>query len=169
MTPPLATAAEHAVIVGLGELKLSDDADVVLTCLGLGSCVGVTAYDSVNKVAGMAHVVLPQDPGKGTPATAKFANVAIPLLIEEMVKRGAVKRNLLVKLAGGAQMSIAAGLGSTFQIGEKNQAAVKDLLKKLGVRIAGETLGGNKGRSLRLWVGTGKTTVSSAGEEPREL
>ena len=127
MTVPTATATEHAIIVGLGELKLSDEPNVVLTCLGLGSCVGVSAYDAVNKVAGMAHVVLPQDPGRGAPATAKFADVAIPLLIEEMEKRGAVKRNLLVKIVGGAQMSMAAGLGSTFHIGEKNQVAVKDI------------------------------------------
>ena len=51
-------------MVGLGEVKTTQDSEKVLTCLGLGSCIGVGMYDPVAKVAGMAHIVLPNSGGK---------------------------------------------------------------------------------------------------------
>ena len=76
---------EQTAAIGLGEMKVTKDDSVVLTCLGLGSCVGMAAYDPVSKVAGMAHIVLPRSDGRsGLPA--KFADTAIPALVDEMCK-----------------------------------------------------------------------------------
>jgi chemotaxis protein CheD len=67
-------------VVGLGELKYGDKPGQELMCLGLGSCVAVSAWDRVKKQGAMAHVVLPEcTPGREP--TAKFADVAVPELL----------------------------------------------------------------------------------------
>ena len=50
---------DTTIMVGLGDVKISDDPESVLACLGLGSCVAVSVFDPVAKIWGMAHVVLP--------------------------------------------------------------------------------------------------------------
>ncbi len=50
---------EEMVVVGLGEMQVSNDPNMALACLGLGSCIGISAYDPVARVGAMVHVVLP--------------------------------------------------------------------------------------------------------------
>jgi len=160
---------DKAIITGLAEIKVSIDSSSILTCLGLGSCVAVCCYDPVAGVAGMAHVVLPSSEGRDTKSPGKYADKAIPTLIEEMKKLGALKTRLVVKLVGGAEMSKAAGMDNVFMIGIKNQAAIKEALSKECIKIAAEELGGNTGRTARMAVATGKVTVTSAGSGTIEL
>jgi chemotaxis protein CheD len=102
--------------------------------------------------------------------SAKYADMAVPMLIEEMVRMGALKSRLVVKLAGGAELSKAAvAADNAFKIGEKNQAAVKEALAQERVKVAAEELGGSRGRTARMVVGTGMVTVASAGSETIEL
>ncbi len=62
----------------------------MLITVGLGSCVGVALYDSFAKVAGLAHILLPDSALFKTPSNpAKFADTAIPLLLEQMISVGA--------------------------------------------------------------------------------
>ena len=147
---------------------MSSEPTTVLTCLGLGSCIGVTAFDSRSGVAGMAHIVLPSGTER-QPPSSKFAVWSVPMLMEEMKKHGASLRSTVVKLAGGAQMSLAPGLGSVFNIGKRNLEATLGALKTLGLRVSDDDTGGSKGRTLKLYVGTGAVTVYTAGSEPREL
>lgn len=169
MTTNVALAQEKAIIAGLGEVKVSNDPSVVLTCLGLGSCIAVCFHDSIARIGGIAHVVLPSSEGKPVKLSAKYADVAIPLLIEEMKKLGALKMRLRVKLVGGAEMSKAAGMDNSFKIGERNQSAVKGALVSENINIVAEEIGGNVGRTARLMVGSGLVTVTSAGFPPIEL
>ncbi len=160
---------EVTIVVGLGEMKVTKDAAAVLTCLGLGSCVCVCCYDPVAGVGGMAHVVLPNSEGRTVNPSPKYADTAIPLLLDEMKKQGGLKSRLLVKLAGGAELSRAPGLDNAFKIGEKNQAAVNGALAKEGIKVVGENMGGNRGRTARMYVKNGRVAVSSAGAESKEL
>ncbi len=160
---------DKTIVAGLGEVQVSKDPSAVLTCLGLGSCVAVCAYDPVAKVGGMAHVVLPSSEGRAVKLSAKYADMAIPMLIAETQKQGALKTRLVVKLAGGAELSKAAGMDNAFKIGETNQAAVKEVLSKENMKVAADELGGNKGRTARLYVASGRVSVASAGAETKEL
>ena len=157
------------IMVGLGEVKISKDPESVLGCLGLGSCVAISVFDPVVKIGGMAHVVLPASHGKGGASAARYADVAVPLLIETLRKRGAVDSRLVIKLAGGAQMSLAPGMGTAFKIGDDNVAAVRSALAVEGLQPKAVETGGHKGRTVRLFIETGKTMVASAGQERREL
>ena len=162
---------QESVIVGLGELSITNDPQVVLTCLGLGSCIGLAAYDPVARVAAMAHIVLPADKGTDghTRAPAKYANIAIPALLQEMQAHGGAMGRIVVKLAGGARMSLAAGLDSIFKIGEQNVAATTKALKAAGLRVTASDIGGARGRTMRLYTGSGQVTVVTAGTETNEL
>ena len=106
------------LIVGLGEVKVSNDPSVVLTCLGLGSCIGVAAYDPLAHVGGMAHIVLPHSNNGNGQGSSKYADIGIPSLFEQVEKAGGKRSRLIIKIAGGAQISKARGLEDSFQIGK---------------------------------------------------
>ena len=158
------------IVAGLGEIKISNDPSAVLTCLGLGSCVGISVYDPLASVGGMAHIVLPyshQKNGHGSPT--KYADIGVPYLIEQIVEQGAVKSRLVIKIAGGAQISKARGLEDSFQIGQKNATAVQEIFKKMGLSIKAADIGGDYGRTLKTFLESGSTIVTSAAQGAKEI
>lgn len=163
------TMVKENVVLGLGELGITSDLDTTLVCLGLGSCVAVSAYDPTTKVAGMAHIVLPSKGTREDDGQAKYADTGIPRLFKEMEKQGATKSRLIVKLVGGAQMSSAPGLDSMFMIGNKNVEAVQEILTNMGIAVRATETGGRRGRTARMSVATGKLVVTSVGGEGKEL
>ena len=159
----------ETVIVGLGEMQVSKNSSVVLACLGLVSCIGVCAYDPVSKVAGMAHIVLPSSEGRDAGKSPKYADTAIPALVDEMCKIGANERRLIVKISGGAQMSTGAGSSDIFKTGERNAEATKATLSKHGIRLVSSELGGKHGRTVRLYVDSGRVSVATAGSASTDI
>lgn len=155
--------------VGLGDVKGSRLAGDVLVCFGLGSCVGVAVYDPKNRVAGMAHVVLPDSSLARQPdVPGKFADTAVPALLDEMVRLGGSRKGLVVKIAGGARML--AGLNSArLDIGSRNVEAVRAVLARLGVTPVAEDTGGNYGRTCTLHVDGGRLVVSTVGRGEKVL
>lgn len=90
--------------VGIGDLNIAAPPDRLIT-LGLGSCVGIAIYDNINKIAGLAHIMLPDSSGFTNQSNPlKFADKAIPILIEKLKQNGAQQRYLKSKIAGGASM-----------------------------------------------------------------
>lgn len=125
-------------------------APAVLMTSGLGSCIGVTFYDPLAHVGGMCHVMLP-DSGQAKSADnkAKFADSAIPEILEWLRQIGARKERLIVKMAGGAQMFSFGNSGEDrFSIGKRNAEAVRAALHKEGLRLTREDTGGNRGRTM---------------------
>ena len=101
--------------------------------------------------------------------STKHADLGVPALMDEMAGLGASKSRLIVKIAGGAQMSLAPGVGSIFKVGENNIAAVKESLAGLGITLRLSDTGGNHGRTMRMYLDSGKAVVTSAGRESVEL
>jgi chemotaxis protein CheD len=158
---------EKAVVVGLGEIKASAALDEVLTCLGLGSCICVAAFDPVAKVGAMAHIVLPESPAQGAPPSAKFADVAVPRLFETLAKTGGTPSRAVVKIAGGAHMAqLRVRDDGVFNIGARNALATKAALQKAGIRLVAEQTGGSAGRTVRLWIDSGRVSVTVVGQAP---
>ena len=161
---------QQAVAVGLGEIRISNNPSEILACYGLGSCIGLAAYDPVSKVGGLAHIVLPDsERSRKGRLSAKFADVAVPLLLEEVSKRGAVKSRLEIKMAGGAHMFRLVGTDDSLNIGKRNIARVRELLAREQVGIRGSDVGGNSGRTLWLYVESGRVAVRMVGQQVREL
>ena len=143
----------------MGELAVSGNVGDELVAIGLGSCIGLALVDRAANVAGLAHVVLPESQGKTEPK-AKFADLAVPDLLERVVAAGAVKRRLEAILIGGARMF---SVGASLDIGARNAEAVRDALDKEGIRISAEEVGGNRGRTARIIVGTEVTSQLAGG------
>ncbi len=149
--------------VGIGELKVSKDADTIIITRGLGSCVAVCLYDTEAKIAGMAHIMLPQDNGRDNALSARFADSGIPRLLEAMIKEGANPGKMIVKIVGGARMFQMAGGNSLLEIGERNVEAVKDVLKSLKLNLVAADTGKDYGRTAELSVATGELLVKAIG------
>ena len=160
---------ETTTIVGLGEIAVASDPAVDLVCLGLGSCVAVSAYDPVSKVAGLAHIVLPESNGRADKTSAKYADTGIPALFHKMQRAGASRSRLIVKIAGGARMSMAPGLDGFFNIGERNIKATESILAENGIRVVASDKEGNRGRTVRMSAETGQVLVTAIGRDGKAL
>jgi len=162
-------ASDRTRAVGMGELAISHS-DEVLAAYGLGSCVGVAAWDPVARVGGLAHVMLPSSAmGRQPEAPGRFADTAVPTVVAALTRQGADKGRLILKIAGGAQVLALGGAGNTLAIGEKNVAAVRQVLRQLGLSLAAEDVGGSNGRTMLLHVATGQVTVQTVGQAARTL
>jgi chemotaxis protein CheD len=160
---------QESILVGLGELKVTHSPLVVFSCLGIGSCVAVCVYDQFYKVGGMAHVVLPRNEGRPGDNLGKYADTCVPLLVDEVIKQGGTRSRLVVKIAGGSQMSLALGLKNTFKTGDRNIEEVKAAIERQGLPLAAADVGGDKGRTVRMYISTGRITVKITGGEEREI
>lgn len=154
---------EEIIKVGMADLKASRHPSV-LTTLGLGSCVGISLYDPVKKIIGMAHIMLPlSTQAKNNSNIAKFADTAVEKLLDDMVKLGAVGGSIVAKLAGGAQMFAFNTSLEMLRIGARNVLAVKEKLNELNIRLVAEDTGGNYGRTIELYSRDGRLVVKTIG------
>ncbi|MFT8313967.1 MAG: chemotaxis protein CheD [Clostridium sp.] len=136
--------------VGIADLNLAYPPDRIIT-VGLGSCVGIALYDKYKKIGGLAHIMLP-DSSQFNNITneKKFADLAIPILIEKMAEQGSNVRNIKAKIAGGASMFNFTDKSMNMDIGKRNSIAVKNVLREFNIPILSEDVGGNKGRTMIL-------------------
>ncbi len=125
----------------------------------LGSCVGVAVYHPRLGVGGLAHVALPQSNGRSD-NPAKFADTAVPALLEELQNQGVPPAGLVAKIAGGACMFQTRG---PLQIGEANIQAVRAALAQANIRLVREHVGGTTGRRITLDCTDGSLRVEIAG------
>jgi len=150
--------------VRMGEIEVSRRTGDELVARGLGSCIGLALIDRSSGVAGMAHIVLPESNGSD-PERGKFADLAVPALLAQMQRAGAVTRRLEAVMCGGARMF---ALGE-MDIGARNAAAVKAGLTRAGLTVRAADTGGSRGRTMRLTVGEFSVTVKEAGGQPVTL
>ena len=136
--------------VGIADLNLAYPPDRIIT-VGLGSCVGIALYDQYKKIGGLAHIMLPDSRQfNNITNEKKFADLAIPILIEKMVQQGSNARNIKAKIAGGASMFNFTDKSMNMDIGKRNSIAVKNVLREFKIPILSEDVGGNKGRTMIL-------------------
>jgi chemotaxis protein CheD len=153
-------------MVRMGEFAFSSSAGDVLVSLGLGSCVGVALLDRRAAVAGLAHVVLPSGEGRAAPA-GKYADTAVPALVGALEAIGARRQRVEAVLVGGASMFSFGGAG--LDIGQRNDAAVREELARLRIPVVAAETGGSRGRTVRVDVETGVVTAKAAGDAVVEL
>jgi chemotaxis protein CheD len=148
-------------MVRMGELATSAVAGDVLVSLGLGSCIGLALFDRRVGVAGLAHIVLPASTGPASAGAFKFADVAVPELIDRVVAAGGRRALLEAALVGGASMFAVSN--AALEVGVRNEAAVRDLLAAERINVIAAETGGDRGRTVRVHVGPSRVTVREAG------
>ena len=157
------------LIVGISDLKVSNNPGDILVTFALGSCIAVAIYDPLVKVGGLLHYMLPDstlDLKKAQDQPGMFADTGVPLLFKSCYRLGAEKKRIVVKVAGGASI-----LDDTnfFRIGQKNITALRKIFWKNNVMIEAEDTGANYNRTVRLDLSTGKFLVKSSMGMMKEL
>jgi chemotaxis protein CheD len=74
---------QQRIVVGVGDLAVSNSQAVALATYSLGSCLVVTIYDPVRRVGGLLHFMLPDssiNTAKAAQQPAMFADTGIPAL-----------------------------------------------------------------------------------------
>ncbi|MGH7619556.1 MAG: chemotaxis protein CheD [Gemmatimonadaceae bacterium] len=141
-----------------------------ITTIGLGSCVAIALYDAAVRVGGLAHVLLPSETmSRDRSNPAKFPGTVVPLLLEEMSRLGARVERIKAKIAGGASMFGALLPPGGINIGERNVAAVREVLACAKVPIVAEDTGMDYGRSVFLHLEDGRFEVRSLRRGSRVL
>ena len=162
MPPPVKPVGlPQRVIVGVGEMCVSDNPSITLSTYALGSCVAVVAYDPLAKVGGMLHMMLPDSkisPSKAAVQPAMFVDTGLPLLFSALANLNTEPRRLRIFVAGGASVRCS---DDTFRIGERNVRVTADFLSLHGYVVRQTAVGGTINRTVHLNVGTGEITLKT--------
>jgi chemotaxis protein CheD len=110
----------------------------------LGSCVSVCLFDPSTGIGGMNHFLLPHHVERER--SPRFGTVAVPELVESVVRAGGRRGGLQAKVFGGASV-IHAFRGSR-NLGEENARLAVRLLEEAGIPVLDADVGGNRGRKV---------------------
>jgi len=149
--------------VGMGQIVLARS-PARLTAV-LGSCIAIALYHRRLELGILGHVVLPHSGGRND-KPGKFADTAVPHMMELLAKHGATPTGLVAKIVGGACMF---GKGGPVQIGDANAEVVLKAVRAAGIRIAAKDIGGNTGRRIAFDCASGSLTIERVGHPPRTL
>lgn len=155
----------NRVTVGICDQKVAVAAEANLVTYALGSCVAIMLHDARRRAAGLLHFMLPDsslNPSKAELRPGMFADTGLKALLEELLGRGILARNLTARLVGGGALK---GMGGTFAIGDNNQTAARALLQAAQIRVVAHDLGGNRSRSVFMHAGSGRVLVRSPSAE----
>lgn len=156
-------------IVSLGQSAVSHGAET-LAVLGLGSCVAVILHDPEAHIGGLVHVVLPSiSLARDRSNPSRFAETAVPYLLEQLQAAGALCERLTGRLVGGASMFANLIPAGSMHMGHRNVMACRAALRAVQVRVTGEAVGGEAGRSVWFEAASGRVLVRTVGHEPVEL
>ena len=140
-------------------MQVSDNPDDELVTYSLASCLAVVIYDPVIRVGGMAHIMLPDsriEQKRVIENPFKYVDTGVPLLFKAAYSLGAKKSRLIVKAAGCGRVLNDSNL---FNIGKRNEIALRKLLWKNNVLLSATDFGENKSRTLRLRILDGNLQV----------
>ena len=152
---------EH--IVGVADMKVSNQAGDSIVTYSLGSCIGLAIYDSKVGVGGMLHYMLPDsaiDDMKTKSNPFMFADTGIPTLFKQVYALGAEKYRIKVFVAGGAEIMEQEG---TFNIGRRNYSALMQILTRNNVSIWKQAVGGNSNRTIKMDISSGAIYLKTSG------
>lgn len=154
MKESVVAAVQPAIDVGIGALCTLQGSGC-FQVLGIGSCVIVFLWHPPSQRAAIAHVLLPA--GEATPLPGKYANTAVPALVEHFAAVAA--EELQAKLCGGARLFEGPYPSPQASIGARNVAAVKAALAQCNIPIVAEDTLGTRGRSLWASVANGQMKI----------
>ncbi len=158
---------EKIVRVKIADYAVLKEKGMLIT-IGLGSCVGIALYDSPRKVAGLAHILLADSTQFSKRENlAKYADTAIPLLLEDMLRLGARKERVKAKIAGGSELFNFKS--NKESVGARNIKAVKKNLALLNIPLLAADVEGKSGRTMKFFAEDGKVLIAHPGTKEKEL
>lgn len=143
-----------------GEFVITRNGESITTVLG--SCVSACIRDPALGIGGMNHFMLPEDTTQGASAwlnkttglATRYGSFAMESLINGLLKLGARRERLEVKLFGGGHV-----LRAAINVGERNIGFVRHWLRVEGLKIAAEDVGDVVPRRVIYEPATGRVRV----------
>lgn len=160
-SPTIASIFAQRVVIGVGDMAVSNNSQVTLSTYALGSCIGVVAYDPGAKVGGILHMMLPDSsisPDKAHLQPAMFADTGLPLFFRALAGLKAERARLRLFVTGGACVLAS---HDSFKIGERNTKATLDFLAAHGFSVRHIVTGGVTNRTVHLQIGDGDMTLKT--------
>jgi chemotaxis protein CheD len=154
----------NLINIGIAEIGVSTAPDILRTILG--SCVGICLYEPESKTGGISHIMLPTYKSSST-VKEKYADTAIPLLIEKFEEIGLEREKIVAKIIGGATMFKLSENSTMSQIGKNNSVKAVEILDELNIEITAQDIGGDFGRTIDFYLDTGMIKVKSLGKDER--
>ncbi|MCI9057011.1 MAG: chemotaxis protein CheD [Oscillospiraceae bacterium] len=153
----------NKITVGIADMKLAKGSGILIT-YALGSCIGLCFHDPRIKLGALLHVMLPLNMETGRKNPLKYADTGIRETLRQMEAQGASRSRITVKIAGGAKMFEVNG-GNLGNIGQRNIESVHTILRKEGIRLLGEYVGGSVARTMLFDVDSGQSCIRSYGKQ----
>lgn len=153
----------NKITVGIADMKLAKGSGILIT-YALGSCIGLCFHDPRIKLGALLHVMLPLNMETGRKNPLKYADTGIRETLRQMEAQGASRSRITVKIAGGAKMFEVNG-GNLGNIGQRNIESVHTILRKEGIRLLGEYVGGSVARTMLFYVDSGQSCIRSYGKQ----
>jgi len=142
-----------------GDYKVTTDPKVAFSTV-LGSCIAACIYDEKVGVGGMNHFLLASSSGGGV--SARYGVHAMELLINGIMKKGALRSNLKAKVFGGAKMS-----ANLSDIGANNADFVQRFLRDEGIPVISSSVGGTSARRVRFHACSGAAQQTHVADDRR--
>jgi chemotaxis protein CheD len=126
----------------------------------LGSCISACIRDRVSGIGGMNHFMLPATASTTTlraadvSASARYGNVAMELLINNILKNGGKRQNLEAKIFGGGRI-----IANMTDVGQRNIAFARDYLETEGLKIVAEDVGDRYPRMVVYYPSSGVVRI----------
>lgn len=133
-----------------GDLYVSDQSTQVITVLG--SCVAICLYDPTKGIGGINHYMLPHTINN-IEDKLKYGDYSISLLLKKMNNLGVKSFNIRANIFGGSSQFHNPGVN--MNVGKQNIDIAFELLEKHKVRIVGKDIGGEFGRKIVFYTGSG--------------
>ena len=149
------------LIIGIADMKMAKGEGMLVT-YALGSCIGICLHDPVLKLGALVHIMLPVNMEAGRKTPMKYADTGIRETLRQMEAKGARRNRITAKIAGGAKM-FDTGSSSLGNIGQRNIESVHLNLKREGIQLLKEDVGGSVARTLLFDPGTGLACIRCYG------
>ncbi len=163
-----ASGFQQRLVVGMADLVVANNPSLTLTTFSLGSCLGVSIYDPLTRVGGLLHAMLPDSSiseEKAHSKPAMFLDTGIPRLLDSARQMRFDCNRAIICVAGGSQIMDTQGF---FNIGRRNQDALRELLSRERLRITAHDVGGTVNRTMSLRLITGEVRLKISGQ-PEEV
>jgi len=152
------------VLVKKGQTVVSDKKGARLRVPSLGSALAVAASDPSARVSGVAVCIIPKKMDKAS----EIPDVMEQLrkLFKDMITKGAQPQNMRLFLAGAAGFTEEP---DDMALGKRLYKTVMKTLKKNGLKVTADHVGGPLNRSVYLDVGGEGLTVTMLNEREVQL
>lgn len=115
----------------------------------LGSCVSICVTNKQRKLFGMTHFMLPSNPGSDD--LGRYGDTSTHKVLKSLLAMDADPRHYSARVYGGAAV-VKGSHGVVGGIGQRNVQVARGLLKRYGIRVTEEDVGGQHGRKLDFWT-----------------